>query len=60
MKKFPSKCKSESIIMALLESIIIGTHVFGIVNNNSPVNIISVKWNGTNALIATYRNANGT
>ena len=46
--------------MALLESITIGTYVFGIDNSNAPVTVISVKWHGTNALTVTYRSANGT
>ena len=44
--------------MVLLESVTIGSCVFGIVSNTS-VCIISIKWHGTNALTVTYRDANG-
>ena len=53
-------CTMGECNMALLESITIGTYVFGIDNSNAPVTVISVKWHGTNALTVTYRSANGT
>lgn len=45
--------------MARLEDVIVGSSVRGIVGSSS-VNILAVKWHGTNAMTVTFKNANGT
>lgn len=44
--------------MARLEELTIGTSVTGIAGG-SAVNVVAVKWHGTNAMTVTFRNANG-
>ena len=46
--------------MASLEDITVGASVSGIVGNNSAVQIVAVKWHGSNAMTVTHRDANGT
>jgi SNF2 family DNA or RNA helicase len=44
--------------MARLEDITVGSSVVGIAGNQ-PVNVVAVKWHGTNAMTVTFRNAAG-
>ena len=44
--------------MARLEDITVGASVTGIAGN-TPVNVVAVKWHGTNAMTVTFRNTTG-
>lgn len=46
--------------MARLEDVTVGASVSGIAGNNAAVQIVAVKWHGTNAMTVTYRFPNGT
>lgn len=45
--------------MARLEEITCGASLSGITNSNLAVQVVAVKWHGSNALTVTYRNADG-
>ena len=45
--------------MASLEDVTVGASVSGIAGNSSAVQIVAVKWHGSNAMTVTYRDANG-
>ncbi|MCM1579678.1 MAG: DEAD/DEAH box helicase, partial [Ruminococcus sp.] len=45
--------------MANLEDITAGASVLGISGSNSPVQVVAVKWHGSNALTVTYRTPEG-
>lgn len=45
--------------MARLEDITAGASVAGI-TGNTPVDIVAVRWHGTNAMTVTFKNANGS
>ena len=46
--------------MASLEDITVGASVSGIAGSSSTVQIVAVKWHGSNAMTVTYRNINGS
>ncbi len=46
--------------MAILEDVTVGASVSGIAGNSSAVQIVSVKWNGSNAWTVTYRTTDGS
>lgn len=46
--------------MATLEDIVVGASVSDIAGNNSAVQIVAVKWHGSNAMTITYRSADGS
>ena len=45
--------------MAILEDVTVGASVSGIAGNSSAVQIVAVKWHGSNALTVTYRTTDG-
>ncbi len=46
--------------MAILEDVTIGASVSGIAGNSSAVQIVVVKWHGSNAWTVTYRTTDGS
>ena len=46
--------------MASLENLTVGASVSGIAGSSTIVQIVAVKWHGSNAMTVTYRNPNGS
>ena len=46
--------------MTTLEDVTVGASVSGIAGNSSTVQIVAVKWHGSNAITVTYRDVNGS
>ena len=46
--------------MARLEDVTVGASVTGITGNSSTVQVVAVKWHGSNAMTVTYKDASGS